>query len=246
MAVTHPTPAPGGANPDREPELAAWQSRLLPLMAGLLLFLTVFFIVATLVQAWRMQQRIEEVGRSIPSVVGVTQLGDEGGLTFEHARWDAMVRLEQYAIRSRYQQASLILMSRVWIIYLGFVTGMILALVGAAFILGKLREPVSELGTESSFLKISIASASPGLILAVLGTALMLTTIIIRAEVSVTDAPLYVGPAVRVTGGGFRSATIPPPADVPDAGDTSGSQPPDDSELDELDNEVRSSSSEGQ
>ena len=237
-------PKAASGSPGSEPGLAAWQSKLLPLMAGLLVFLTLFFIVATLVQAWRMQQRIEEVGRPRASLADAMQLGGEDGLTLEEARWEASVRLEQYAVHRRYQQASLILMARAWIIYLGFVTGMILALVGAAFILGKLREPVTELGAESSALKLSIASASPGLVLAALGTVLMTTTMLVRAEVSVTDTPLYVGPAVQVTGA--AGPAIPPPAEVPDPGDKGGSGPLDDSELDELDKEEEKLSHGGQ
>ncbi len=178
-----------------------WQDKLLPLMSGLLLLLSAFFIVATFVQALQMQQHIKASATEIDPTVAETLrpnvvLGQSNEL--EYARMQTAALLEGHAIHRRYQQASLVLMSRVWIIYLGFVTGMILALVGASFILGKIREPVSQLGADSAAWKFSISSSSPGLILAVLGTVLMVTTMMIRADIDVDDAALYLLGQVNV------------------------------------------------
>jgi hypothetical protein len=83
-------------------------------------------------------------------------------------------------------------MSRLWTTYLGFVTGMIFALVGAMFVLGKLESDPSELKTKvGTALDTSFKSASPGLVLAVLGViayiqknpALMAQNPAFRAEV---------------------------------------------------------------
>jgi hypothetical protein len=52
--------------------------------------------------------------------------------------------LETNIVERRYHQANVSLMSRVWTRYLGFVTGMVLAMVGSIFILGKLREMESQ------------------------------------------------------------------------------------------------------
>ena len=110
---------------------------------------------------------------------------------FEYIRWKTLLQLEANALQQRYHQAGVLLISRIWTRYLGFVTGMILALVGAAFILGKLRESSSQLGTEGAGWKVSITSASPGLILAVLGTVLMLGTLATRLEMQVNDGPVF-------------------------------------------------------
>lgn len=99
--------------------------------------------------------------------------------------------LEANALQRRYHQAGVLLISRIWTRYLGFVTGTILALVGAAFILGKLRETNSVLGAESALWKVSMTSASPGLILATLGTLLMLATLATNLEMQVNDGPVY-------------------------------------------------------
>jgi hypothetical protein len=110
---------------------------------------------------------------------------------FEYARWKMLSLFEANALLRRYHQAGVLLISRIWTRYLGFVTGTILAMVGAAFILGKLRESSSSLGTESALWKLSISSASPGLILAALGTVLMLATLATNLDMQVTDGLVY-------------------------------------------------------
>ena len=187
------------ANGANESSSSAWQERLLPLMRWMLVSLTAFFIVATLYQAYSVQQRIVELGNEefkLPA--------DATGTDAD--TWKARVGLEAYAIRHRYQHSSLILMSRAWIIYLGFVTGMILAMVGATFILGKIWEPESQLAAKGQGGELSFKSASPGLTMAVLGTALMICTMVIRADATVTDAPLYFLPEIRLPGGATAAA----------------------------------------
>ncbi len=103
----------------------------------------------------------------------------------------AMIELEGFALQRRHHQANVLLMSRVWARYLGFVTGMILAFIGGVFILGKLETPVSELEAKSGEMGMSIKSASPGLILATLGVVLMMTTIVVHQEIQVSDAKVF-------------------------------------------------------
>jgi hypothetical protein len=88
-------------------------------------------------------------------------------------------------------------MARIWITYLGFVTGMILSLVGAAFVLGKIRESASELSIKGPQWAVSLMSASPGIILAVLGASLVVVALVIHHPIETADAPLYLraGPA---------------------------------------------------
>jgi hypothetical protein len=83
-------------------------------------------------------------------------------------------------------------MARVWVRYLGFVTGMILALVGAVFVLGKIREDRTDLGLQHKDFKGTLSTTSPGLVLATLGSILMLVTLLTHHEIDVADGPLYV------------------------------------------------------
>jgi hypothetical protein len=93
-------------------------------------------------------------------------------------------------------------MSAIWSKYLGFMTGMTLALVGAAFVLGQLRTPTSELGAKGAPFEVSLRSSSPGLVLAVLGVLLMATTIVTQSVVNSNDSPTYLGEGVVTPVGG--------------------------------------------
>ena len=100
--------------------------------------------------------------------------------------------MEEHSINRRYNQGGVLLMSRIYIKYLGFFTGMILAIVGSVFIISKLKEDVSE--PEWSIqekTKFRLISSSPGIIFGVLGTALMMTTILTHSEINVKDMPLF-------------------------------------------------------
>jgi len=165
-------------------------------MISMLAALTLFFFCASFVQLYYLHGRIEKSPKLDLSTALDRYSGEQKTTSvkdrLDFTRWRTLATLEGYAIAHRYHQANVSLMSRIWVRYLGFVTGMILALVGAAFILGKLREPEATLEakvtTEAGF---SIASTSPGLILAVLGTALMVTTILARQPMEIKDTSLY-------------------------------------------------------
>ena len=196
-----------------------WQRRLLPLMVGLLVTLTAFFIVASFVQLYYLQTRIEKAPRldlgpamaSLDEIAKDTQSGkiqDPRALNsrIEQARWQTLSILEANVLQRRYHHAGVLLISRIWTRYLGFVTGTILAMVGAAFILGKLQEASSNLGAEGGLWKVSLTTASPGLVLAALGTILILATLATSMDLNVNDGPVY----LRETSGAVAEAPPPP------------------------------------
>lgn len=175
--------------------LIKWQNRLLPLMSILLICLTIFFLVASIFQLYALQSNImlnqqPDLNSELKALNPVN--GELPTNTFEKARLAALIQLEANSVQRRYHQAATATLARVWTIYLGFLTGMILSLVGAAFILGKLHEGVSRLNFENQGLKAALESTSPGIILVCLGTALMVVTMLARADVSVEDRPLYI------------------------------------------------------
>jgi hypothetical protein len=197
----------------------AWQRRLLPLMVGLLVTLTVFFFVASFVQLYYLQTRIDRAPQldlstamaSLDEIGNDLQRGKvDGQLAFnnrlEYARWKTLALLEANALQRRYHHSGVLLISRIWTRYLGFVTGTILAMVGAAFILGKLQEASSNLGAEGGGLwKLSLTTASPGLVLATLGTILMLATLATNMDLQLNDGPVYLRDPTSV------SLEAPPP-----------------------------------
>lgn len=195
-----------------------WQRRLLPLMVGLLVTLTAFFIVASFVQLYYLQTRIEkapplDLGPAMASLDEIAKDMQSGKIPdqsafnsrIEQARWQTLSILEANVLQRRYHHAGVLLISRIWTRYLGFVTGTILAMVGAAFILGKLQEASSNLGAEGGLWKVSLTTASPGLVLAALGTALMLATLATSMDLYVNDGPVYLRDASSA------AAETPPP-----------------------------------
>ncbi|MGB3479300.1 MAG: hypothetical protein WBB67_09080 [bacterium] len=190
----------------------AWQKKLLPYMLGILIGLAIFFFIASLAQIFYLHSRIEDsptvdlkpVFSSLEiEMPEIPEGGDKENIPeiflpfvtpeekLDQVIWQTLATLEVHAINQRYHQANVFLMSRVWTKYLGFVTGMMLALVGAAFILGKLRETESKLDATSSLWKFSFTTASPGLMLSLLGTILMITTIFSYHKIETKDQPLY-------------------------------------------------------
>lgn len=182
----HPGPThrpPETAERDTARGDAVWQERLLPLMVRVVIGLALFFFLVSLLQLAYLQWHLQDEPPNILTTLdGEAVDASDAGL----AAW-----LESDLITRRYRMTSALMMAQLWIRYLGFVTGMIMAFIGAVFILGKLREPPSEVKAESAAVRVSIATASPGILLAVVGSALMLATILTKQESEVRDAAIY-------------------------------------------------------
>jgi hypothetical protein len=181
-------------------QLLAWQRRMAAFMTASVIVAAAFFAIVTLWQYGRFEAILVKPAAALEDVwsrqvIAPTTYEQQ----FELAKTRAAFALERELIARRYDQANLTLTTRLWTRLMGFITGMILALVGAAFVLGKLSEAVSEAaakaglpGQEWSF---SVRSASPGVILAVLGTLLMALSITIQASYSTEDRAIYFGRA---------------------------------------------------
>ena len=180
-------------SPKEAEELHDWNLRLLPLMSRMLIGLTVFFFLATAAQLAYLHVEISSApaGDFQDAMEMLDSAGSAAELSLPAATVATQVSLERNAMERRYHQANVSLMSRVWTRYLGFATGMILAMVGAVFILGRLQTRTSEVGAKAQGTEFNIKSESPGLILATLGVALMIITIITHHEISVDDRAIY-------------------------------------------------------
>jgi hypothetical protein len=192
-----------------------WQTKLLPLMCAMVIGLTLFFFLATCFQLIWLHKRIWDspklqINDILPLDNGPQKNSDDQLRT---SVFNSLVRLEASLLDRRYHQANVSLMSRLWIRYLGFVTGMILSLVGATFILGKLQWPVSEVGAKVENVKFHLKSASPGLFLAAFGVVLMLITIVTHHEIKVTDGAVYTNGMTLLSNefSGTKGSTKPQP-----------------------------------
>lgn len=177
-------------------DLFQWQNRLLPWMISIPTILIGAFILLATIQLNKFEKFIyqgneNKTENSIPSPSAATTdslLKKDK----EYLKLYSLVKMEEHSINRRYNQGGVLLMSRIYIKYLGFFTGMILAIVGSVFIISKLKEDVSEIeGSIEDKTKFRLISSSPGIIFGLLGTALMMTTILTHSEINVKDMPLY-------------------------------------------------------
>jgi hypothetical protein len=177
-------------------ELLSWQNRMMPTMRKLIIGLTFFFFLATLGQLAYLNYSIRSFPKlelqTVPDNFKIAEK-DSFQERKEIMRLKALIILEANAFQRRHHHSNIVLMSSIWIRYLAFVTGMILALIGAIFILGKLEESQSVIGGSLPSAEFTVRSSSPGIILAVLGSSLMLATIIMQHSFNVSDASVYLG-----------------------------------------------------
>ena len=176
-----------------------WQKRILPFMITVIAALALFFVVATFWQLNKLNTEIAQSPKLNLTPVLESKISDEDNF---QAQWKALVILEGNTLERRYHQATVLLMSRLWIRYLGFLTGMIISLIGATFILGKLRESTSHIEGEGGGGKLSVNTASPGIILALLGTCLMIIAMVTNPAIEVKDSRTYMGDKDHPLGAG--------------------------------------------
>jgi len=166
-------PEPQGEVPKREERsLRQWQAKLRKWMQIVVSLTGVLFF---LVSAWQVNRILRSINET-----GQYDRGREPEVkaSLDRHMLYTMAGLECYALQRRYHQADIALLSRLWIKYLGFFTGMILAVIGASFILGKLQESDTTLTGKLQAFEFSLISASPGLVMVLLGAMLMMTAIL--------------------------------------------------------------------
>lgn len=211
----------GPGDDTAEQRREAWQARLLPLMAGMVVAAALFFAVVSVIELRALYPRIEQRPLDLASdFAAFEQAAPEAARgDVDYLRFKTLALLEADALHRRYHQATAMLLARVWTRQLGFVTGMILALVGAAFVLGRLQERASTVEFDAKVARASIVSASPGLVLAVLGSVLMGLALVVRADIATHDVATYVraggAPSDAASLNGFF---VPGPIVPPDPG----------------------------
>lgn len=231
--------------------LQRWQNRLLRFMTGSLIAMAVFFFVATI---WLFVDLTERVRYRQTDLVAVMNALPKPHADAERAyrEWYVRAVLEKSALEQRFALQSTIVQGRLWTRVMGFLTGMILCFAGSIFVLGKLREPVTQASAEGSGFKAALTTSSPGVLLALTGAVLIGLTLYVPASFESSDVAVYlprqvelvnpvslpqVDDAVREAPAPLTSAPVPGVgADAPpplpasvlqqlhDAGATSGSR----------------------
>ena len=182
-----------GTLSEKERATNKWQRRLMPWLIIMPTLLILLFVFLATRQMRKFNTMLEVESTSVMDELKLnTQQNVEYLNQMEYLRWATLVKMEERSLNRRYKQGGALLASRIFTKYLGFFTGMILAIVGAIFIIAKLQEEKTEIeGDVGNGIKGKLASSSPGIIFGVLGTVLMLSTILQHNEISVSDQPLF-------------------------------------------------------
>ncbi len=169
--------------------LDQWQKGLLPYMKYMLFGFALFFFASSIIQLFYLHNKMDFKSEIKLSHERSGSLPKDK----ETLQWNTISELEKHALLRRYHQANVSLMSGIWIKYLGFLTGMIIALTGAVFILGKINVDRSEISGENPITgAFSLKSSSPGLFLALMGVMLMGYTANLKTEIEVKDGAAYI------------------------------------------------------
>jgi hypothetical protein len=178
-------------NPDAT---IVWQRDLLPFMTHFVVTMAVAFFLFSGFHVYEVARYIEEDQHQsiLAGVQAEISRPLAKPLTSTDLSNNALILLEADTLDKRYHQAGGMLMSRIWSRQLTFITGMVLAFVGAVFILGKLSESSSQISGETAQMKLAITSASPGLILSFFGTSLIMASLFVASNLDVADGAAYV------------------------------------------------------
>ncbi len=174
-----------------------WQRKLLPWIIIMPTILILLFIYLATVQVKVFNDNVyEEKDEIIASIIN--NYGDSSYVinNREYLQWLTLSALEEETINNRYKQGGLLLISRIFTKYLGFFTGMILAIVGAVFIISKYSENETKLdGSIHENAKFNLVTSSPGIIFGLLGTILMAISVLEHNTIEVTDEAQYLTPS---------------------------------------------------
>lgn len=209
-----------------EENIGIWQRRLIPLMVGIVVLSAIFFAATSIREFERVHATLSPPKAALaPLMASFDRLpaaSFEEGLAIANRK--AEIYLETEAMSRRYEQSHAIILARVWTRFMAFTTGTILALIGAAFILGKLRETQTSLSGTGGGAQFALASASPGIVLATLGTILILAAIFSYFEVHTTDVPTYTKSGMTIGSDILESAPPAPPGNASSATPEAGPQ----------------------
>lgn len=194
-------------------ETPSRKGRGLPASQVVLFLFPVLFIGVFTVVSYRqvsdLNERITEANEMQLDGLWAAQPGDslvQGADYVNLQKWRSLAAMEHLAITKRYQQGGLLIIARIFTKYLGFLTGMIMAIAGAVFIIGRIREDESRISLSAAGKQASLRSTSPGVFFGVLGTVLMAMTILQHTDIGITDRPLYLHPYNNLLTGPPRGA----------------------------------------
>lgn len=151
------------------------------------------FFISSSAQLYLMYLDLKMAPNTAPLIVPDDGSGS-GPQREESLRWIGLLALERETLARKYQVMNAALLHQACVLHLGFLTGMALCLVGSVFILGRLQESASSLSGEANELKLALNTASPGIVLVLVGSGLMCATLFTRIDLNVHNKAVYISP----------------------------------------------------
>jgi hypothetical protein len=175
---------------DPQRDASKWQKSLFLIGFVFLLFVFGTFVVTSIINISKVQDSIS--GAPILSDSTIIHLYRELG-TVPIAESASFMLLENQMVKKRYHNANVILNAQIYIKFLGFITGMIISVIGALFVLGKYREYPVHTNISGSKIPVNIMlqTTSPGIILCLIGSAIMLSSIFHSPAHYVKDEAIF-------------------------------------------------------
>lgn len=187
-----------------------WQRLLLPFMTRAIVLAGLAFFLSSSVHVLMMHSDL----RMKPSEarLELPQSRSHSGQPMPQA-WAGILALEHQALLHRQQTINAVVLRQTSLLHLGFLTGTVLCLVGAVFVLGRLQTSDSSFEGAAPTLKVSVRNASPGIVLAMLGSGLMCATLYHRFQFNLPQHTSYLLPAAYACPSNAAN-TVTPPADA--------------------------------
>ncbi|PXX13691.1 hypothetical protein [Nitrosomonas ureae] len=177
-----------------------WHQKIFPTVTIIIIALVIVFITVSLQQFTTISNNLNSMlavnaQPIIDKAMGTNKetLNESLETGSYIAQWAGLFMLETAAMERRHHQANALLASRLWIRYLAVMAGIILIAVGSIFILAKLNEVPTEIEGESQAVKLKLTSASPGLVMAMLGAMLIMTAVLHNPSIELKDGKAYMG-----------------------------------------------------
>jgi hypothetical protein len=169
-----------------------WQRKLLPFMTRAITVMGLLFFISSSVQLYLMYLELKLEPDTELLVPG--DRSGSGTQSEESRRWNGLIALEHETMVRENQIVNAVILRQTSLLHLGFLTGMALCLVGAVFVLGRLQDSASSLSGEAQTLKFALNTSSPGIILVILGSGLMLATLYHQFQFNLPDKAVYLSP----------------------------------------------------
>ncbi|MET3654768.1 hypothetical protein [Dyella japonica] len=179
--------------PSEQPDLS-WQLKLLPFITRSIAVMGFLFFVSSFLQLHLMYLELKVDPIVGPSMIAASEKASSTA-SADALHWDGLLALEHETLIDRTKSLNAVILRQASLLHLGFLTGMVLCLVGAIFVLGQLRTPESTLSGEGHGIKLALNTSSPGIVLAALGCGLMCLTLFHRYQFNLPDKTVYLPPA---------------------------------------------------